>query len=120
MYDYRPVRQNRLAHLTCLLLFLLACCCFGISGVLSHFAVIPQVIGLALLIPLVRLVARYLAVQYLYRLHPLEDGSTDLEIYTYRGGARMQLVARVGLYEITATAPLTAENRRAPHGVPVR
>ena len=118
MYDYRPARQNRTAHLMVLCLLLLACCCFGVSDVLPKFAIIPQLIGLLLFVPVVRLTARYLVVQYLYRLRTLEDGSTDLEIYTYRGGTQMQLVARVGLYEITAVAPLTEANRRAPHNVP--
>lgn len=114
MYDYRPQRRNHKAHLTSLLLFLLACCCFAVSAVMPKYPVILQLVGIALLVPLIRLVARYLAVQYLYRLRTLEDGTTDLEIYTYRGGAQMQLVARVGLYEITAAAPLTESNRRAP------
>ena len=118
MYEYRPIRQNHVAHCVVLVLFMLAGGCFIVSGFMPKFPALLQSLGVLLLIPVIQIVARYLAVQYLYRVRELEDGSTDLEIFAYRGGTRMQLVCRVGLYEITATAPLGEQNRRHPQGVP--
>ena len=116
-YDYRPLRKGYTAHIVVLWLFLLSGACFVCSGFVPRFPALLQCLGVFLLLPAIQLIARYLAVSYLYRLTTLEDGTTDLEIFSYRGGDRMQLVCRVGLYEITASAPLSKENRRAPRGL---
>ena len=116
MYDYQPPRQNAIARLLTVLLFALSAACFVLSSFLPTLAVIPQAIGLALLVPAIQIVTRYVVTRYLYRICPYEDGNTDLDIYAYRGGARMQLVCRVGLEEITAAKPLSGENAKPPHG----
>ena len=114
-YDCRPVRQNYGAHLVTLALFL----CAGVSFALSGFfplAIAWQILGLVFLLPAIQLIARYMASRYLYRLHAYEDGTADLEIYVWRGGAKMQLVCCVGMEEITAITPLGKDNARAPAG----
>lgn len=116
-YDYRPTRQNYLAHSTVLLLFLFSGVFFGISGFMPGGSVMWQILGLALLLPAIQLIARYMASRYLYRLHTYEDGHVDLEIFLYRGGDRMQMVCCVELGEIVAAQPLTKENARAAKGV---
>lgn len=113
MYEYKPQRQNRIAQLLMLALLLLVIASFAISAFVS-LPVIPQTVGLILLVPLIQLITRYLSTQYLYRICPYEDGNTDLDIYAYRGGSKMQLVCRIGLEEITAAAPLSAQNRKPP------
>ena len=117
MYDYRPNRQNYKAHFAVLSLILCAVALFVGSVFAPVFPVILQALSLILLVPAIQLIARYLAVQYLYRLREYEDGNVDLEIYTYRGGTKMQLVCRIGLEEITAAHPLSKQNRRAPKGM---
>ena len=115
-YEYRPVRQNYNAHFAVVGCLLLSVACFVASALLPSLAVIPQALGVAILIPAIQLVAKYLVVQYLYRVTVREDGRVDLEIFLYRGGAKMQLVCCVGLEEITAATALTKQNRRAPAG----
>ena len=117
IYECRPERQNHNAHLLTLLFFLLAAASFAASYFMPRYPAILQAAGLVLLIPAIQLVARYMAVRYLYRLRALDDGTVDLEIYTYRGGTQMQLVCRVGLWEITAAAPLGKENKKPPKGL---
>ena len=117
MYDYRPIRTNANAKVAAMLLMAAAVIAFVGSGLVPKYPSILQCIGLCLLIPVIQITARYLILQYLYRLRTYDDGSADLEVYTYRGGSRMQLVCRVGLAEITAAAPLTEGNRRAPKGL---
>ena len=118
MYDYLPKRQNNVAHLVSLALLLLSVASFVTSALIPNgLRVIPQAVGLILLVPLIQIVSRYIVIRYLYRLCPYEDGNTDIEVYAYRGGARMQLVCRVGLEEITATAPLCDANRKPPRGL---
>ena len=118
MYDYRPPHRNKIALLWVIGLFLLAVASFVTSNfVQPPFVVIAQTVGLLVCVPAIQLLTRYVAIRYLYRLRPYEDGSTDIEVYSYRGGARMQLVCRVGLDEITATAPLTDANRKPPKGM---
>ena len=117
IYECRPERQNHNAHLLTLLFFLLAAASFAASYFMPRYPAIPQAVGLVLLVPAIQLVARYMAVRYLYRLRALDDGTVDLEIYTYRGGTQMQLVCRVGLWEITAAAPLGKENKKPPKGL---
>lgn len=117
MYDYKPTRTNANAKIAVLLFLAAAVVAFVGGGMVPKYPSILQCIGLCMLVPVIQITARYLILQHLYRLREREDGSADLEIYTYRGGARMQLVCRVGLSEITAAAPLTAENRRAPKGI---
>lgn len=114
-YDCRPARQNYGAHLVVLTLFALSGVSFGLSATVSY-PVLLQVLGLIFILPAIQLIARYLATRYLYRLRTYEDGKADLEIFVYRGGAKMQLVCCVGMEEITAIAPLTKENARAPKG----
>ena len=117
MYDYKPTRTNQNARVAVFICLAAAVIAFASSGMVPKYPSILQCIGLCLLVPVIQITARYLILQYLYRLREHEDGSVDLEIYTYRGGSRMQLVCRVGLSEITAAASLTAENRAAPHGI---
>ena len=117
MYDYRPSRQNYKAHVAVLALILCALALFIGSGFLPGYAVVAQSLSLILLVPAIQLISRYLVPQYLYRLREYEDGNVDLEIYTYRGGSKMQLVCRIGMEEITAALPLSAGNARAPKGM---
>lgn len=116
-YDYRPIRQNYKAHALVVLLFLLSGVAFGSSGLWPEQRIQWQLMGLLPLLPAIRLIARYMASRYLYRLHVREDGCTDLEIFVYRGGERMLMVFRVGLGEILDAAPLSPRNARAPKGV---
>ena len=113
-YECRPQRGNYNAHLVTLLLFLLSSTCFIASGYVPKFPVILQSAAVLLLIPAIQLIGKYLVPQYLYRVEPMEDGSVDFTVFSYRGGTKMQLVCRVALFEITAVSPLTKENRRAP------
>ncbi len=117
MYDYKPTRTNAKAKIAVLICLAASAIAFVGGGTVPKYPSILQCIGLCLLVPVIQITARYLILQYLYRLRQQDDGSVDLDIYTYRGGARMQLVCRVGLSEITAVAPLTAANKRSPHGV---
>ena len=117
MYDYRPPRQNAKARMLVLMLLILSVASFACSAMMPQYPMILQCVGLLLLLPMIQITARYLVIQYLYRLHPYEDGNVDFEIFSYRGGARMQLVCRVGLEEVVAVAPLREENKRAPHGI---
>lgn len=112
MYDYIPPRQNLIARMLVFGFFGLAAASFVASAFIpSPYKAIGQALGLLFLVPMIQIVTRYVITRYLYRIAPYEDGNVDLEIYAYRGGGKMQLVCRVGLEEITATAPLTAENR---------
>ena len=113
-YDYRPRRQNYKAPTIVFLLFLLSGGLFGCSGFLPPHSALWQSLGVLLLLPAVQLAVRYMISRYLYRLHTYEDGHTDLEIFLYRGGDKMQLVCCVALSEITAAAPLSAKNADAP------
>lgn len=113
-YDYRPQRQNYTAHAIVVLLFLLSGLCFGFAGFFPLPGFLWQALGLAVLLPAIQLIARYMASRYLYRLHTYEDGHTDLEIFLYRGGDKMQLVCRTDLAQITAVAFLGAENAAPP------
>jgi hypothetical protein len=117
MYDYQPPRQNAIARLLTVTLFAISAACFVLSSLLPKLAVIPQAVGLVLLVPAIQLITRYVVTRYLYRLCPYEDGNVDLDVYAYRGGDKMQLVCRVGLEEITAVAALTKDNRRPPRGM---
>ena len=114
IYEYRPPRGNGKARLATALLLLAALIAFAGSALVPLYPFILQCVGLCLLIPVIQITARYLVVQYLYRLREREDGTVDFEVFSYRGGARMQLVCRVALSEITAAKPLTAANRTAP------
>ena len=117
MYEYRPPRQNVIARVLALGLFLLTVICFILSAQLPQWAILFQSSGLLLLLPVIQIVTRYLVLRHLYRLVPYESGEVDLEVYTWRGGDRMQLVARIGLDEFTSVTPLCAANRRAPKGM---
>ena len=114
-YDCRPTRQNYGAHLVVLALFACAGVSFALSGTMTYPALL-QTLGLVFILPAVQLITRYLASRYLYRLRVGEDGGAVLEIFVYRGGAKMQLVCCVGMEEITAISPLTTANARAPRG----
>ena len=117
MYDYKPPRTNVKAKLAALFCFAITVIAFVGAAMVPKYPSILQCIGLCFLIPVIQITARYLILQYLYRLKENGDGQIDLEVYAYRGGARMQLVCRVGLSEITAAAPLTATNRKPPKGI---
>lgn len=114
MYDYKPPRGGGRARLITALLLLAAMIAFAGSALVPLYPFILQSVGLCLLIPVIQITARYLVVQYLYRLREREDGTVDFEVYTYRGGARMQLVCRVALAEITAAEPFSDANRAVP------
>lgn len=116
-YDYRPIRQNYTAHALVVLLFLFSGASFMCAAFFPLLGIAWQVLGLALLLPAIQLIARYMASRYLYRLHSYEDGSVDLEIFLYRGGDKMQLVSCVGLDEITAAVPLSASNAHVKKGI---
>ena len=115
IYEYRPPRGNGKARTATALLLLAALIAFAGSALVPIYPLILQCVGLCLLIPVIQITARYLVVQYLYRLRERADGTVDFEVFSYRGGARMQLVCRVSLAEIRATAPLDGTNR-APAG----
>ena len=115
-YDYRPKRQNYKAQTTVTLLILLSGAFLGLSGFLPLYSVIWQSVGLLLLLPAIQLVSRYMVSRYLYRLHTDEEGSAELEIFVYRGGAKMQMVFCAQLGEITAQAPLTPKNAHPENG----
>ena len=117
MYEYKPERTNKTAKLAVLCCFAAAAIAFVGASLVPKYPSVLQCVGLCLLVPIVQITARYLILQYLYRVREREDGSVDLEIFAYRGGARMQLVCRVGLSEITAAAPLSEANKKAPHGI---
>ena len=112
MYDFIPKRQNNKARLAVLLLGCASAVAFFGSSLTPKYPAVLQTIGLLLLVPLIQITGRYLAVHYLYRLKEHENGGADFEVYSYRGGARMQLVCRVGLDEITAAEKLCEQNRR--------
>ena len=109
MYDYKPTRTNANAKIAVTILLAAAVIAFVGSGLVPKYPSILQCIGLCLLIPVIQITTRYLILQYLYRLRTQDDGSVDLDVYTYRGGSRMQLVCRVGLSEITAAVPAPIE-----------
>lgn len=117
MYETRPNRTNAKAKITVFCCFFAAMASFAAASLVPKFPAALQCVGLCLLLPVIQLTARYLILQHLYRLTAREDGGVDFEVFTYRGGARMQLVCRVGLDEITAVAELSDANRRAPHGL---
>ncbi|MBE6702294.1 MAG: hypothetical protein E7585_02640 [Ruminococcaceae bacterium] len=118
MYEYRPQRKNHIALFLVIGLLLLAAASFVTSAFFEAPArTIIQAVGLIAIVPMLQIAARYLITRYLYRLCPYEDGNTDIEVYAYRGGARMQLVCRVGLEEITAATPLSNANRKSPKGI---
>ena len=114
MYQFKPARQNARARVIVLSLFAAAALCFLIATRLDRLAIIPQSVGLVLLLPAIQLLSRFVVTQYLYRITPREGRSPDLEVFAYRGGSKMQLVCRVGLDEITALTDLTDENRKPP------
>ncbi|MBE6580394.1 MAG: hypothetical protein E7650_02130 [Ruminococcaceae bacterium] len=116
MYELRPTRTSSRAKLLAAALLLLAVASFAASSLVPQYPALLQCLGLVLLIPLIQITARYLVLQYLYRVRPRDDGGVDLEVFTYRGGARMQLVCRVGLKEIVAVSLLDGENAKPPHG----
>lgn len=117
MYDYKPRRTNAKAKTAVLLCLAASLIAFVGGSMVPKYPSILQCIGLCLLVPVIQITARHLVLQHLYRLREREDGGVDLEIYTYRGGPRMQLVCRVGLCEITAAASLTEANARPPKGI---
>lgn len=117
MYDYKPPRGNSNAKMAALLCFLASVVAFVGAALVPKFPSVLQCIGLILLVPVIQITARYLILQYLYRLRAIDGGGVDFEVYAYRGGARMQLVCRIGLAEITAVKPLSEENRTAPSGL---
>ena len=118
MYDYFPPRKNLIARFLVLLFIGLAIASFVASVFIpSPYKAIGQALGLLFLVPMIQIVTRYVIMRYLYRIAPYEDGNVDLEIYAYRGGSKMQLVCRVGLEEITATAPLSEQNRKPAAGI---
>jgi hypothetical protein len=116
MYDCRPIRQNYYAHIAVLFFFLSSGALFASSGFVAYGAVTMRCVALALLLPAIQLIAKYMSARYLYRIREYESGEVDLEIYVYRGGDKMQLVSCVKAEEIEKIAPLGMENRKAPKG----
>lgn len=117
MYEHKPKRTNYTAKLAVAFCFAAAAIAFVGASLVPRYPSILQCIGLCLLVPVIQITARYLVLQYLYRVRECEDGSVDFEIFAYRGGSRMQLVCRVGLSEIVSAAPLSGANKKAPHGI---
>ena len=117
MYEYKPARSNATAKLAVLLCLAATAAAFVTSAQVPKYPSILQALGLCFLVPAIQITARYLILQYLYRVKQNEDGGVDLEVLTDRWGARMQLVCRVGLSEITAAAPLATANKKAPRGI---
>ncbi|MBE6604962.1 MAG: hypothetical protein E7639_04575 [Ruminococcaceae bacterium] len=117
MYELKPMRKSGRARILAAALLLLSVVAFAASSLVPQYPALLQCVGLVLLIPLIQITARYLILQYLYRLRPRDEGGIDLEVFTYRGGARMQLVCRVGLDEIKAVSPLEKTNEKPPHGM---
>lgn len=115
MYEQKPKRSSPTARIAVTLLLLASIAAFGGSA-FTPTPVVLQCVGLCLLLPMIQIVGRHFLLQYLYRVRTLEDGNVDFEVFTYRGGDRMQLVCRIGLEEITAATPLSAENKKPPHG----
>ncbi len=116
-YECKPKRRNRKAHGTVLALVLAAVALLVGAGFIPAYGVLVQTLAILLFVPAIYLAGKYLIMQYLYRVHMLEDGSVDLDIYLYRGGTKMQLVGRMGLVEITNVALLAKENRRPAKGM---
>ena len=117
MYEYRPQHTNNRARLLVLGLAALAATALIGSAAVPKYPFILQSLGLLLLLPTVQLLTRFVITQYLYRITPYESGEIDLEIFAYRGGNKMQLVCRIGLEEITAVMPLSAQNKKPKNGV---
>ena len=117
MYEYRPQHTNNRARMLVLGLAALAASALISSAFVPKYPFILQSLGLLLLLPTVQLLTRFVVTQYLYRITPYESGEVDLEIFAYRGGNKKQLVCRVGLEEITAVTPLSAQNKKPQNGV---
>ncbi|MBE6555818.1 MAG: hypothetical protein E7663_06290 [Ruminococcaceae bacterium] len=117
MYEYRPRKTNHRAATAVALLLAASVTAFIGAALFSFYPSILQCVGLCLLIPVIQLTSRYLVLQYLYRVRSYDEGGADLEIFSYRGGSRMQLVCRVALSDITAIHPLGEQNRKPPHRV---
>ena len=117
IYEYKPHRSNATAKLAVLLCLAATAAAFVASAQVPKYPSLLQALGLCFLVPVIQITARYLILQYLYRVRENDDGSVDFEVFAYRGGARMQLVCRVGLSEITAATPLCDANKKAPHGI---
>lgn len=115
-YECKPKRRNHKAHGVVLALILAAVGCLIGAGFLPAYGVLVQTLAILLFVPAIYLAGKYLIMQYLYRVHTLEDGSVDLDVYLYRGGTKMQLVGRMGLVEITNVALLEKGNRRPAKG----
>ncbi len=116
-YEYKPGRQNYRAHGIVLALVLLAIGCLIAAGFVPLYSVLVQSLAIILFVPAIYITGKYLLTRYLYRVQTLEDGSVDLDVYAYRGGTKMQLVGRVGLWEITRVVKLDEKNRRPAKGV---
>ena len=116
-YEYKPQRQNYYAHGFILALVLLAIGCLIVAGFMPAYGVLVQSLAIILFVPAIYLTGKYLVTRYLYRVQTLDDGSVDLDVYAYRGGTKMQLVGRVGLWEITRVEKLSDQNRRVAKGM---
>lgn len=116
-YEYKPQRQNYKAHGIVLALVLLAIGCLIVAGFMPAYGVLVQSLAIILFVPAIYVTGKYLVTRYLYRVRTLEDGSVDLDVYAYRGGTKMQLVGRVGLWEITRVEKLNDNNRRPVKGM---
>lgn len=116
-YECKPKRRNHKAHGAVLALVLTAVGCLIAAGFIPTYGVLVQTLAILLFVPAIYIAGKYLIMQYLYRLHTLEDGSVDLDVYLYRSGTKMQLVGRMGMGEITNVSPLTKENRRPANGL---
>lgn len=117
MYDHRPNHQNRVAARVLACLFAISAVALVGAAFLPKYPVILQTVGVCMFVPIIQISVRFVLSKYLYRIKERESGGADLEIYLYRGGAKMQLVCRIGLDEIRAVLPLGKENARPPQGI---
>ena len=74
MYDYKPPRTNAKAKLAALFCFAITVIAFVGAAMVPKYPSILQCIGLCFLIPVIQITARYLILQYLYRLKENGDG----------------------------------------------
>lgn len=117
-YEVCPKRENHKAHYLVLLFFMLAAVLLVVAGFMNRFSVLVQSLAILLLLPAIYITGKFLIMRYLYRVNVNEDGSVDFDVFSYRGGTKMQLICRLYLWEITEVRELCEENRRPAKSVP--
>ena len=117
-YEVCPKRQNHKAHRLVILFFALAAGLLVLAGFMGRFAVLVQSLAILLLLGPIYLTGKFLNMRYLYRVSVKEDGSIDFDVFSYRGGTKMQLICRLYLWEITDVAELGEANKKPPKNIP--